>query len=326
MSLSLVIPRPNSASTPSQPPIPGPPESSFTRTFGPLLPAAQYLSLKPGKAAYYEFPPPSPHPSKPTSRILLIHGIQTPAIGLLPLTRSLLAHFPNAHIVLFDHWGHGLSDTPLVPHVSGLFHGLIDDLLDHLSWASAHVVGYSFGGALAVGYAATRTSRVQSFALVAPAGLIRRTGFDARGQALLAVEGERDESAARDFIINDVLEGGGLVVPTDWEERVKSGEVVAEAVREWQMHEHKGHAASVVAIFRDGGVLDNDEVFVKAAETGVPNLVVLGGTDDVCSKAQLDALGYRDVEVVEGAGHGVIRDKATDVAEYIAKFWKGIGE
>ncbi|KAH3990094.1 hypothetical protein HBH68_025190 [Parastagonospora nodorum] len=209
MSLSLVIPRP--------------PESSFTRTFGPLLPAAQYLSLKPGKAAYYEFPPPSPHPSKSPSRILLIHGIQTPAIGLLPLTRSLLAHFPNAHIVLFDHWGHGLSDTPLVPHVPGLFHGLIDDLLDHLSWASAHVVGYSFGGALAVGYAATRTSRVQSLALVAPAGLIRRAGFDARRQALLAVEGERDESAARDFIINDVLEGGGLVVPTDWEERVKRG-------------------------------------------------------------------------------------------------------
>lgn len=202
----------------------------------------------------------------------------------------------------------------------------MDDLLDHLSWARAHVVGYSFGGALAVGYAATRTSRVQSFALVAPAGLIRRKGFDPRGQVLLAVEGEKDEGAVRDFIVNDVLEGGGLVVPEDWEERVKRGEVVAEAVREWQTREHRGHAASVVAIFRDGGVMDSDEVFVKAAETGVPNLVVLGGTDDVCSKAQLKALGYQDVKVVEGAGHSVVRDKATDVAENIAKFWKGIGE
>ena len=319
----LIIPRPNSTPNPTPPPIPGPPEPSFTHTFGPLLPTAQYLPTAIGKAAYYDFPPLSPHPSH---RILLIHGIQTPALGLLPLTRALHTHFPAAHIVLFDHWGHGLSDTPLAPHVPALFHGLIDDLLDHLSWASAHVVGYSFGGALAVGYAATRTSRVQSFVLVAPAGLIRRKGFDERGQALLAEEGERDEGAARDFIIHNVLEGGGLVVPADWEERVKRGEVVAQAVREWQMREHRGHAASVVAIFRDGGVMDNDEVFVKAAETGVPNLVVLGETDDVCSKAQLEALGYRDVEIVAGAGHGVVRDKATEVAEYITKFWEKIGE
>jgi pimeloyl-ACP methyl ester carboxylesterase len=323
---TLVIPRPNSSFDikTAQPPISGPPESSFTDSFGPLLPPAQYLVTKIGKAAYYSLPPTSPKASTPPERVLFIHGVQTPALGMLPLARSLHAQFPASHFVLFDHWGHGLSDTPLVPHEASLFHGLIDDLLDHLDWQSAHVVGYSFGGALTVGYVSSRTTRVQSFTLVAPAGLIRRAGFDEAGQALLAVEGVKDEDTARDFVVNDVLEGGGLVVPADWKERVEKGEVVAEAVKEWQMREHKGHAASVVAVFRDGGVMDNDELFVKAAKAGVPNLVVLGETDDLCTKPQLEELGLKDVRVVDGAGHGVVRDRADEVARHVAEFWSGL--
>lgn len=40
--------------------------------------------------------------------------------------------------------------------------------------------------------------------------------------------------------------GGQLNIPADWKQRVEKGEVVAEAVREWQIREHPGHVASVV--------------------------------------------------------------------------------
>lgn len=52
-------------------------------------------------------------------------------------------------------------------------------LLDQLDWPFAHMVGYSFGGTTAVGYVASRPSRVQSFVLVAPAGLLRFSHFTA---------------------------------------------------------------------------------------------------------------------------------------------------
>lgn len=163
---------------------------------------------------------------------------------------------------------------------------------------------------------------MQSFTLVAPAGLIPRSRFDDVGLAHL--KGGGDEVASAKFIINDVL--GGIDVPQGWEERVKNGEVVPMAIKDWEMREHKGHTASVVAILRDGGVLENDEVFKEAAKSGVPNLVVLGEEDDVCSKKQLEELGFGHVEVIPSVGHEVVRQKAKEVAGYVAEFWRGLEE
>lgn len=312
----FVLPRPDGAApSASKTPIAGPTEAAFTDTFGALLPPAQILTTASEKAAYYEILPSSSAPSP--HRVLFVHGVQTPALGMLPLARTLQSSFPSAHLVLVDLWGHGLSDTPVVPHDPSLFHRLLDALLDRLGWPSAHLVGFSFGGALTVGYVASRRSRVQSFTLVAPAGLIRSSSFTAEQQGYLRGS---DEPAARRWIL-EWLEGGELLVPADWKERVGRGEVVAEAVRQWQMREHPGHTASVIAVFRDGGVMDNDAEFVRAARTGIPALVVLGELDGVCSKQELNELGFADVFVVPQAGHGVVRERVPEVAGFISDFW-----
>jgi len=314
----LVLPRPGRAPSSPRPPIQGPGEAVFVEAFGALLPPAKYLNTDIGKAAYYELPPSSPGGSLHIpDRVLLVHGIQTPALGMLPLARALQTSFPQAHFVLFDLWGHGLSDAPVVPHDASLFHGLIDTLLDHLQWPSAHLVGYSLGGALTIGYVASRPSRVQSFTLVAPAGLVRSSNFTPEQHGHLRGD---DEAAARKWIL-EFLEGGALVVPADWKERVNRGEVVAEAVKEWEIREHSGHLATVVAIFRDGGVMDNDAEFARAARTGIPSFVVLGELDNICSEQQLNELGFPSVAVVQHAGHGVVRENVPDVAPLISDFW-----
>ncbi|EOD45785.1 putative valacyclovir hydrolase protein [Neofusicoccum parvum UCRNP2] len=224
-SNNLVLPRPGAALGPPQPPITGPTETAFTTTFGALLPPAKFLTTPTGKAAYYEITPTTSSPpssSTTPDRVLFIHGVQTPALGMLPLARALHASFPSAYLALIDLWGHGLSDTPVVPHDPALFHGLIDAVLDALAWRGAvHLVGYSFGAALTVGYVASRPERVRSYALVAPAGLIRAAGFTAEEQRYLQREGEVDEAAAKDWVLR-VLEGGELRVPEDWEERVQT--------------------------------------------------------------------------------------------------------
>ncbi|RGP61665.1 dihydrolipoyllysine-residue acetyltransferase component of acetoin cleaving system [Fusarium longipes] len=311
----LVLPRPGTQVS-SEKPVQGPSESSFVKTFGPLLPPAKYLNKIPhGKAAYYEILPSTSQ--GPIDRVLFIHGVQTPAIGMLPLAKALEKSFPGAHLVLVDLWGHGLSDTPILPHQPSLFHQLIDDLLDHLGWASAHLVGFSFGGVTTSSYVVARPNRVKSFTLIAPAGLLRFSDFTTEQQNQLRGD---DEVAAKKFTL-EFLEGGDLVVPEDWKQRVAKGEVVAEAVREWQMREHPGHVASVVAIFRDGGVMDSHSQFSKASQTGIPNLAVLGELDDLVSAEQLEEHGFRNVFVVPQVGHGVVRDRVKEVATLVSDFW-----
>ncbi|KAF2733897.1 alpha/beta-hydrolase [Polyplosphaeria fusca] len=316
MSNDLVLPRPGDAPTQPRPPIPAPSEKAFTDVFGALLPPAQYLQTSTGRAAYYTLAPLSPSPHPP--RILLLHGVQTPALGLLPLTLHLRSSRPHAHFLLLDLWGHGLSETPIAPHEPALFHSLIDALLTHLAWPSAHLIGYSFGANLVVGYAVSRPERVQSFALVAPAGLIPMSMFDEEGMRYL-VDRDVDEGAVREWVVR-FLEGGDMVVPGDWRERVSRGEVVAQAVKEWQMRNHAGHGASVVGIVRDGRVVGNEGEFGRAAGLGVQNVVVLGSEDSLSGKEKFEELGFGRVVVVEGAGHGVVRDRPVEVAAAIQLF------
>ncbi|KAF1932505.1 alpha/beta-hydrolase [Didymella exigua CBS 183.55] len=334
MSAPLVLPRPGTSSPPRTA-IPGPSESSFTATFGALLPAAEYIQTDLGRAAYYVFPrntspqPSSSQTSPPTSpaKVLLIHGVQTPALGLLPLTTSLRTRFPDTQFAALDLWGHGLSSTPLSPHTGSLFHAEIDAVLTALDWKTTPVsiVGYSFGAVLAMGCvtALQATNAIESLVLIAPAGLLRREWFTPAQLTLLSTNCSAElEAQAAQFAI-ETLEGGPLSVPEGWRERVERGEVVAQAIKAWQMEKHAGHAASVVGVFRDGGLFDNDELFVRARATGIPSLVVLGEKDGLSTEEEIADFGF-DVNVVPGAGHAVVRENAEEVAEYIRRFWQGL--
>lgn len=322
-STQLVLPRPGAPLGTPIPPTPAPTEATFTDTFGKLLPPAKFFTTAHGTAAYYELPPTSSTPSRSPDRVLFLHGVQTPALGMLPLASALHAAFPEAHCVLMDWWGHGLSETPVVPHEDTLFHAQVDALLDHLGWPSAHFVSYSFGSATTISYVAKRgRERVESMALVAPAGLLRSSDWTELQRSYIR-GGSGIENDARKWIL-EFLEGGDLVVPADWRERVARREVVAEAIREWQMRVHPGHTASVVGVFRDGGVFDRHADFAKAAESGVKSVFVLGGLDDLSSKSDLEQVGFHNVNVIPEVGHGVVRDRASEVAGFIGEFWKQV--
>jgi pimeloyl-ACP methyl ester carboxylesterase len=325
----ILLPRPGTETSSPVDSIPGPSEDSFTQTFGHHLPPATYLSTSYGKLAYYTFSPniqPS-QPSQPTtttssspSRVLFLHGVQTPALGLSPLAKSLHSSFPDAEMVLVDLWGHGLSSTPIVAHSPSLFHSAIDAVLEALHWSSCHLVGYSFGGSLAISYIASSASRaegIQSVALVAPAGLWRTEDLDE--QKL----NSPDFSVAKTHVL-DLLEGGPLIVPLDWATRIANGEIVAEKVREWQMEHHPGHTASVISIVRDGGVFGQEEIYQQATKTGIPIIAVLGETDDVVFERDLKEVGVKNVVVVKGVGHGVVRQEVAEVAKHIRQFWEGL--
>lgn len=317
----ITIPRPGTKVSSSVDSIPGPSEESFTATFGKLLPTAEYLSTSYGKIAYYTYTPTTTSPSSsPVQRVLFLHGVQTPALGLQPLAKTLHTRVPGAEYVLVDLWGHGLSCTPVTPHTPSLFHHLIDSLLTHLHWETCHLLGYSFGGSTAISYVSssdTRAERIKSVSLIAPAGLWKCPDLDE--DKLF----NSDLEMARSHVL-ELLEGGPLVVPSDWRTRISNGEVVAEKIREWQMESHKGHVASVVAIVRDGGVFGQQDAFESAVKTQIPVLAVLGETDDVVFEKDLRDVGVQNVVVIKDVGHGVVRQKVPEVAKYIEYFWNGL--
>ncbi|KAJ5689338.1 hypothetical protein N7462_003730 [Penicillium macrosclerotiorum] len=310
-TVSVVLPRPGGPNADdTQEPIRGPSEASFVAKFGSLLPLASFLATPNGRVAYYELKPSPPVPTdqiNPISRVLLVHGVQTSAIGLQPLASALSSRFAYTHFVLVDLWGHGLTDTPLKVHNSVLFHGLLEAVTANLKWENAHFLGYSFGGSTAASFAAVHAERVASMVLVAPAGLMRAASFNNLQRSYLH-GGEGIEEQAQTWIL-EFLEGGQLIVPSDWKEKVKRGEVVAEAVRDWQMKEHKGHLASIVGIFQRRGA------------NGYPKLVCLGELDDVVSEQDLNEVGMQNVVVLPQVGHGVVRDRVPEVTQLVEDFW-----
>ncbi|KAF2966430.1 hypothetical protein GQX73_g7153 [Xylaria multiplex] len=288
----------------------------FTSRFGDAFPKPRFLESDLGTTALYELPPPSGQSKR---RVLMVHGLNTPALGLLPLAKELQALDPDAHVVLFDLWGHALSSTPLITHTPQIFHSQILQVLGFMQWTSAHLLGYSFGASMITKFALYNPWAVQSVSLLAPAGIIPKDLFGKRLQALLDDPTGR-ESEARNSVFT-FLEGGPLVVPADWQERTKRGEIVAEAFREWELKEHRGYPHSVFSMFREGNVYGCEDDFRRFAQLPLKKVVVLGQLDEICSKGQLVDLGFNNVEVVDQTGHTVVRTAPAEVARIVYGMW-----
>jgi len=296
--------------------IAAPTNAAFTARFGHAFPKPKYLESDLGTTALYNLPPPSGQSKRP---VLIIHGLNTPALGMWLLAKELQALDPDAHVVLFDLWGHGLSSTPLVAHTPQIFHFQIFQVLGFMQWTRAHIIGYSFGASTAITFAIHNVWTALSVAVLAPAGLLRKEDFSKHMQELLDDSTGRETEAA-DCVLS-FLEGGPLVVPTNWQERVNSGEVVAEALREWELQEHPGYPHSVLSMFREGGVYGCEDSFRKFAQLPLKTIGVVAELDTVCSRSQLVELGFGDVEVVGKANHAFVRGAAGEVARIVYRFW-----
>jgi pimeloyl-ACP methyl ester carboxylesterase len=317
--LQMLINKQNSIAPPA--------EAEFVAQFGTTLPPAQLIHSALGQTAIYPFPPINAKASTTGHRAILVHGVGTPAVGLVSLVKALQIQNSSLHVVIYDLWGHGLSSTPLTAHTPSIFHSQLLHLLTHLSWSKAHVLGYSLGGAIATSFAAYHPELVSSLTLAAPAGLLRSQQKN-RLMKWLEYGGWGFEWLSRRQII-DFVNGGPLVPGLDWREKVSKGEVDYAAVQIWERDIHKGYTASVVSIYRYAGIYDLHSEYATVARGGIKTLVLLGDLDGFFKvdmvKAELEALSWRgDIKIMEGVGHGVVREKVDEVAGLIEEFWKGV--
>ncbi|HEV7859845.1 MAG TPA: alpha/beta hydrolase [Pyrinomonadaceae bacterium] len=95
--------------------------------------------------------------------IVLVHGLATNLAFWYLAVFSVLRK--NYRVIVYDLRGHGYSDMPPHGYTSADQAVDLDALLDHLEVERAHIVGHSFGGAVASHYAVLHPERVESLTL-----------------------------------------------------------------------------------------------------------------------------------------------------------------
>lgn len=138
-----------------------------------VLPGARDVDTPYGSIRVYEYGP------EDGRKVILVHGISTPAIALGSVANNLAEN--GCRVLLFDLFGRGYSDNPGdLLHDDRLFTTQILLALasSPLSWTGAgsgkfSMIGYSFGGGVVTSFASYFPDLVDSLILFAPAGLIR---------------------------------------------------------------------------------------------------------------------------------------------------------
>ena len=234
--------------------------------------------------------------------VLLIHGFGGDLDNWLFNLDALAA---EATVVALDLPGHGPAPTPIPdPSVPGLAAAVLD-FMDAAGVESAHLVGHSLGGAVALAIAARAApERVHSLALVCSAGL----GPDIdRGY----IDGFVSSASRRQLkpVLERLFADPGLVNRSlvDGVLRYKRLDGVTETL-----------AALAEGVFPGGaqGWVEPGAV----AGLAVPVLVVWGAEDRIVPAAHAEAAAGAGaaVEIVEGAGHMVQMEAAPRVNSLIA--------
>ena len=97
------------------------------------------------------------------SDVILVHGI-TSDLSYWMLT--LLPKLMERHrVTVYDLRGHGFSDVPPTGYTTGELARDLHGLMDGLEIGRAHIVGHSYGGAIALHYAALYPERVRSLVI-----------------------------------------------------------------------------------------------------------------------------------------------------------------
>lgn len=123
-----------------------------------MLPVRQTLSLPDIQLSYLEW-------NQGEEPLLLLHGLADHALVWSSLGDYLTKDY---HIIAPDMRGHGESSKPDHGYTFADAIADLESLMNHLGWSSAHVIGHSWTGKLALIWAREHPERLRSMILVDP--------------------------------------------------------------------------------------------------------------------------------------------------------------
>ncbi|KAJ3099647.1 hypothetical protein HDU97_002905 [Phlyctochytrium planicorne] len=102
-------------------------------------------------------------------KIVLVHGLMACWAAMPEFVNDLVAK--GYRVLLYDTYGRGYSVAPARKFDSELYSQQLAELMDHVGWNKANIVGYSLGGGISTAFAERHAERVKNLILIAPAGI-----------------------------------------------------------------------------------------------------------------------------------------------------------
>ncbi len=245
--------------------------------------------------------------------VVCVHGLTTPSFVWGPFAKGLAAL--GFRVLVYDLYGRGFSDRPEELQDKVFFNRQLEGLLIHLGVEEPfHLIGYSMGGAVAAGFAATHPSRVRRLVLLASAGM-------ARADAPL-IRFIRDRGLAGKWLMLAAyprkLRRG---IKTECEQHDVPAQI-SEGQEAQLMFQ--GFVPAVLSSLR--GILRRplEGEHMALRHSGLPVLALWGAEDDLIPASAMGQLAAwnRDVthEMIEDAGHGLPYTHSKAVLAHIAAF------
>src|SRR5688572_18980429 len=120
---------------------------------------SQFRTSDGANIAYTLHPP----PQKNAPRLVLVHSLALDRSVWDAIVAKLAT---KAEIVTYDCRGHGKSARKAGAYTAELFARDLSELLDHLGWSSATVVGCSMGGCAALAFAQRYPAKTKALGLI----------------------------------------------------------------------------------------------------------------------------------------------------------------
>ncbi|KAH8602840.1 Alpha/Beta hydrolase protein [Bisporella sp. PMI_857] len=311
-----------------------------------VFPGARDVTSRYGTIRVYEWGP------EDGRKVLLVHGISTPCLALGSIANGLVEI--GCRVILFDLWGRGYSDSSNLPHDSRLYTAQILLALTSspLAWTpnGFSIVGYSFGGGIAVDFATSHPQMVKSIVLLAPGGLIRPNHFGWSSRILYLglipdrilhwivqrrlqggnVHAREKKTATAVAVVNEEIKGArDPSFETAPLSKARPDVTVASAVS-WQIQNHEGFVRSFVSSIKHGPVEGKEESRRTWKELGKRKdrvLIMAGSTDTIIIPEELkidatELIGSANIEwrIIDG-GHEFPITRGDEVVKQISEVW-----
>ncbi|MEO9969943.1 MAG: alpha/beta hydrolase [Hyphomonadaceae bacterium] len=232
--------------------------------------------------------------------IVMAHGFSTPNFIFEQNADALVE--AGFRVLTFDHFGRGWSDRPKAKYDPDFYDRELTDLLDGLDITDPiGLVGLSMGGIITAEFTARHPERVSKLFLFVPAGL-----------SLGGEAGSANDRALRTPILGDwvfrVFGKSILLGDRQYDEsQLAEANKLAGDVSE-QMS-YRGYFRALLSSYRHLPMRDQNTVFTRLSETGVPVMAVFGGKDTTVtpdSAQRLEALiPAARVDLLPSGEHGL---------------------
>jgi pyruvate dehydrogenase E2 component (dihydrolipoamide acetyltransferase) len=233
--------------------------------------------------------------------VLLLHGFGAD-MSTWMFNQGALAEERSVHAI--DLPGHGGSGKEMADGSVGALAEAVVDYMDAAGLHSAHLVGHSLGGAIAVTIALNAPSRVAGLTLVAPLGL----GPEIAGDFIEGFIAESRARKLRPYL--EMLVADPAMVTADMVEEVLKFKRLDGALA----------ALQSIAAANFSGNAQRLALRDRLAEIKAPTQIIWGETDRILPAKHAEGLpAHIQITTIPGAGHIVHMEKAAEVNKAIAR-------